>query len=83
MKTEILNESIINYVKSNPWLILLLIWTLAWKGWALWKASKNNHLPVFIVFLVLNTMGIAEIIYIAYLYYISKKQTVPQKTSDK
>lgn len=77
MNKEILNsnESLVAYVTNHPWLIVLLIWTLVWKGLALWKASKNNHLPVFIVLLILNTAGIGEIIYLGYMYYRTKKNT--------
>lgn len=47
------------------WLFLLLtIWTLIWKGLALWKSARKNHLVWFIVFLILNTLGILEILYI-------------------
>lgn len=42
----------------------LLAWSIAWKGVALWKAGRNNQLPWFIVLLVINTVGILEIIYI-------------------
>lgn len=41
-----------------------LIWTLAWKGVALWKAARNGSKPWFVVLLLLNTLGILEIIYI-------------------
>ena len=76
MNNEILgnDESLIAYVTTHPWLIALLIWTLAWKGIALWKTSKNNHLYIFILFLVLNTAGIGEIIYLGYMYFKDKKQ---------
>ncbi len=74
MNKEILNsnESLIAYVTAHPWLILLLVWTLAWKGLALWKSSKNNHLYVFIILLILNTAGIGEIIYLGYMYFKNK-----------
>lgn len=44
--------------------VLLIAWTLAWKGWALWKAGRLNHKVWFIVLLLVNTLGILEIIYI-------------------
>ena len=44
--------------------IALFIWSLIWKGIALWKSAKNNQRNWFIVLLVLNTLGILEIIYI-------------------
>lgn len=43
---------------------ILLIWSLVWKGVALWKAVRNNHTAWFVVMLILNTAGILEIIYI-------------------
>lgn len=50
---------------SATWLIVvLMIWSLIWKGWALWRAARNNSTPWFIVLLILNTIGILEIIYI-------------------
>lgn len=45
-------------------LIPLVIWGLFWKGWALWRAVKNDSKPWFIVLLVVNTLGILEILYI-------------------
>ena len=45
-------------------LIPLAIWSLFWKGWALWRASKNDSKPWFIALLVVNTMGILEILYL-------------------
>jgi len=60
------------YLMMNQWIIwLILLWTLPWKGVALWKAAKNSHKKWFIVLLVLNTMAILEIIYI---FYFSKEK---------
>lgn len=54
------------------WVLLpILIWSLFWKGCALWIASKNNQKGWFFALLVLNTVGILEIIYI---FYIAKKK---------
>ncbi|HCX27761.1 MAG TPA: hypothetical protein DHI91_01315 [Candidatus Portnoybacteria bacterium] len=52
-------------------LIILLIWSVVWKGIALWKAAKNEDLGWFVVLLVVNTVGILEILYI---YVFSKKK---------
>ncbi|MFH1832968.1 MAG: DUF5652 family protein [Candidatus Levyibacteriota bacterium] len=43
---------------------IVLVWSLFWKGLALWKASKYNQLYWFIAILVLNTVGILEIVYL-------------------
>lgn len=47
--------------------VLLSIWSLVWKGIALWKAARNNSKPWFIALLVVNTIGILEIVYIFFL----------------
>ena len=52
-------------------LIILLIWSAIWKGIALWKAAGNKDLKWFIALLVINTVGILEILYI---YVFSKKK---------
>jgi len=41
----------------------LIAWTLVWKALALWRAARNGHKVWFIVLLVVNTVGILEIIY--------------------
>ena len=48
-----------------------MVWSIVWKGLALWKAAKNNDNVWYILMLVLNTSGILEIIY---YYFISKRQ---------
>ncbi len=50
---------------NNPWIIaLVILWVLPWKAVALWKAVKNNSKLWFVFLLVLNTVGILEILYI-------------------
>ena len=46
------------------WWIPILVWTLPWKGVALWRAAGNKHLGWFIALLLLNTLAILEIVYI-------------------
>jgi hypothetical protein len=56
-------------------LYILLLWSLFWKGLALWRASKENQRNWFIVillfFIIINTLGILEIIY---LFRFAKKR---------
>ena len=47
-----------------PWLIALAVWSLPWKGYALWLAARNKQTVWFIVLLLVNTVAILEIIYI-------------------
>lgn len=49
----------------NPWVIYpLLVWSLFWKGLALWRSARMKHKGWFIALLIINTLGIFEIIYI-------------------
>ena len=43
---------------------LLAIWSLFWKGLALWKSARNDERYWFVGLLVINTMGILEILYL-------------------
>lgn len=57
---------------ENQWIIwLIILWTLPWKGVALWKAAKQSQKWWFIPLLVLNTLAILEILYI---FIFSKKK---------
>ena len=48
------------------WLIPFIIWDLIWKGIALWKCGRNNQLAWFIFILIINSLGILPIIYLAF-----------------
>lgn len=45
-------------------IILLFIWTLIWKGLALWKSARLSQKWWFVVLLLVNTFGILEILYL-------------------
>lgn len=45
-------------------LVIVLVWTLYWKGRAMWASAKNSEKVWFVAFLLVNTMGILEIIYL-------------------
>ncbi|MFA6593693.1 MAG: DUF5652 family protein [Candidatus Buchananbacteria bacterium] len=53
---------------QNPWIIVLMLvlalWTIPWKGLALWKSARRGDTAWFIVLLLVNTLGILEILYI-------------------
>jgi len=73
MNTQEINNAIIAYIKLHPYAILFLIWAVVWKLIALWKAAKHDHLVMFIVLTFVNTLGLAEIIYVGYLYFRDRK----------
>lgn len=54
-------------------LLLIILWTLPWKGIALWKAARLSHKKWFIAILILNTLAILEIFYI---FTIAKNYSV-------
>ncbi len=43
---------------------IIVLWSLFWKGLALWHSARRNQPWWFIILLVVNTMGILEIIYL-------------------
>ncbi len=60
---------------SNPYVILAItLWELVWKGIALWHAAKRDEKKIYILLLVLNTIGIFPIGYLVYIKWIEKKK---------
>ena len=55
---------------SSPSFIILVVWSLIWKGLALWKAARRGEKVWYVALLIINTMGLLEILY---LYVFSKK----------
>ncbi|HEY5524771.1 MAG TPA: DUF5652 family protein [Clostridium sp.] len=49
---------------NSPMLYLLIAWSIIWKGFALWHSARNKQLVWYIVLLIVNTVGILEIIYL-------------------
>ena len=43
---------------------LIIVWGYVWKGLALWHAARRNQAWWFVVFLLINTVGILELIYL-------------------
>lgn len=47
-----------------PFIIPLIVWSLFWKGLALWHAGRQNQPWWFVILLLVNTAGILEIVYL-------------------
>jgi methionyl-tRNA synthetase len=58
-------------------MIIIGIWELIWKGIALWKAGRNNQLTWFVFLLIVNSVGILPIIYLA--WFQKRKQEDSRK----
>ena len=61
------------------WVLILMVWSLVWKGLALWKAAREGSKAWFVVLLVLNTAGILDILY---LYVFSGKKELETEQKD-
>src|SRR5258708_3414918 len=49
---------------AAPFIIIFLLWSLFWKGLALWHSARRGQYWWFVILLVVNTLGILEIIYL-------------------
>ncbi len=52
-----------------PLIICAILWSIVWKGLALWHAARRGQYWWFLIMLVVNTLGILEIIY---LFFVAK-----------
>lgn len=60
------------FLQDNAaWILLAAIWSLIWKGQALWRAARQNSAGWFVALLLINTLGLLEILY---LFVFSKKE---------
>jgi uncharacterized membrane protein YagU involved in acid resistance len=71
------NELIALSASFLVFLVVAGIWSAIWKGLALWNAARNGRMVWFIIFLVVNTLGILEIIYL--VFFSNKKQILVKK----
>jgi methionyl-tRNA synthetase len=53
-------------------ILALSAWSAVWKGIALWMAARRDQLVWYVILLVLNTVGILEMVYI---FRVTPKQT--------
>lgn len=73
--TQTTNCEQINNISSDMSLLLVILliaaaWTLFWKALALWYAARNNNKAWFIGLLLINTLGILEMIYLFFVLKI-------------
>ncbi|KKP93264.1 MAG: hypothetical protein US25_C0014G0011 [Candidatus Moranbacteria bacterium GW2011_GWE1_36_7] len=60
---------------ENPWIIILiLLWTLPWKAAALWRSARRGHVGWFLTIIILNTLGILDILYIFIFSRLGKEK---------
>ena len=59
---------------AAPFIILALLWSLVWKGLALWHSARRGQYWWFVILLVVNTFGILEIIYLFFVANLKLKE---------
>ena len=65
MKNYPANMALPTWIHAHPGLVVLIvIWSLFWMGLALWHSGRRGNFVWFIVFLIVHTLGILEIIYL-------------------
>jgi hypothetical protein len=63
-----------DWIGVHPlFIVLAIIWSLVWKGLALWQSAGLRQRYWFIAILLVNTLGILEIIY---LFFVARKYKV-------
>lgn len=69
-----------NYLHIPAFLLALIgVWSIIWKGIALWKSAGYKDKVWFIIFLIINTVGILEILYI---FVFSKREYKNEKPKE-
>lgn len=63
-------------IKQGGWIMVVVaialgLWSLFWKYCAVWTAAKRGQKWWLFIVLILNTVGILEIIYI---FFVAKKK---------
>ncbi len=63
---------------SNSFLLWFFLgWSLFWKGLALWKSARREEKWWFIILLIVNTLGLLEILYLFVFSRLGRK-TIPK-----
>jgi len=52
------------WIQTPMVLYPLITWSVVWKGLALWRAARLRQVGWYIALLVINTVGVFEIIYL-------------------
>lgn len=55
---------------------ILALWSLLWKGFALWVSARKGERFWFVLLLILNTVGVLEIFYLLYKKYVKTENGI-------
>ena len=62
--------------------VVISAWSIFWKGFALWYAARGSQKWWFIALLIVNTVGILEIIYLLFFRPKAPYKKTGDKTAD-
>jgi len=79
-RTRGLERAMHETLAGNHWLLILLIWTIPWKGLALWRAARRDDKWWFIALLIFQTLALLEILYI--FVFSRRRKAGVRDTSD-
>lgn len=65
-----------------PLIILVALWTVILKGFALWHAARAGQKWWFIALLVINTIGILELVYLLFFRPNAPYKRAGDKTTE-
>lgn len=73
-----------NSIHWMQWgIVPVIVWSSFWKGLALWHAAKRDEKWWFIALLLINTVGILEICYLAFIVKLFSSSNAPPKYSSR
>ena len=61
--------------------IIIVVWSMIWKGLALWRSARKHDTIWYIVLLIINTAGILDIVY--YFLVAKTDECIERKTNGK
>jgi hypothetical protein len=64
-------------LSNQPLILLIVAWSMFWKGLALWQAARGIQKYWFIAILIINSVGLLDIIF---LIWFAKKKISWKKT---
>lgn len=74
-----MNPTIPGIFNSPGGYLVILVWSIFWKGLALWKSSQDKQRNWFIALLIVNTIGILEIVFL--FKFAKNKLTIKEMKS--
>lgn len=63
------------FLAALPFIAILAVWSVAIKGYALWHAARNEQKWWFVFLLIVNCVGIPEIVYLVWFRTDRKERT--------